>query len=103
MFLSIGAYTLFANSRVCPAYLPAEKKNRNHYRIPNGFNGYKRKCIGFNGNFDGPSKSLLVICFLLLVVHVLYWIPLRTNRTPLKIIGYMLVSTGHHYEPLGLQ
>jgi len=37
------------------------------------------------------------------VVYVFYWIPLRTNRTTLKILGYMLVSTGHHYEPLGLQ
>jgi len=55
---------------------PAEKNNRNHYRIPNGFNGYKGKCIGFNGNCNGyrkynlfnyvcifPSGLFLLLCF----------------------------------------
>lgn len=33
----------------------------------NGCNVYNEKCIGFNGNCNGPNGSLLVICCLILV------------------------------------
>ncbi len=46
---------------------PAEKSNRNHQRVCNGFTGYNGTCIGFNGNCNGRCGSLLVIGRLLLV------------------------------------
>ena len=66
---------------------PAEKNNRNHYRICNGFNGSNGNSNGFNGHCNGLCWSLLVICFLLLVACIVYWILLRTNRTPLETSG----------------
>ncbi len=43
---------------------PAEKNNRHHHKICNGFTVYNGTCIGFNG----PCGSLLVIGYLLLIV-----------------------------------
>ncbi len=47
--------------------LPAEKNNRHHHKISNGFTGNNGTCIGFNGNCNGPCGSLLVIGHFLLV------------------------------------
>ncbi len=46
---------------------PAEKNNKQHNKISNGFTGYNGICIVFNGNCNGPCGSLLVIGCLLLV------------------------------------
>lgn len=44
--------------------------NRNYYKICNGFNGYNGNYVGCNGHSNGPCGSLLVNCFLLLVVCI---------------------------------